>query len=102
MRNMNKTGMRNLLLLALLLLIVGGCADVSNVELCLLEGEHTYGFWGGLWHGMTAGIAFFGQIFSDDIAMYAVNNSGGWYDFGYFLGIGSLGGGLTNIVWRKK
>jgi hypothetical protein len=33
------------------------------------------------------------SLFMDDVAMYAVNNTGGWYDFGFVLGAGILFGG---------
>ena len=68
-----------------------GCADVSPV--CPAEGDHLYGFWGGLWHGLIFVWSFIGSLFSDDIAVYAVNNTGGWYDFGFLLGLGGLGFG---------
>jgi hypothetical protein len=32
-------------------------------------------------------------LLSSSIAMYAVNNNGGWYDFGFVLGAGILFGG---------
>lgn len=51
---------------------------------------HEFGFWGGLWHGIIAPFSFFMSIFSDDYCIYAVNNNGGWYNFGYLLGTGSL------------
>ena len=71
-----------------------GCADVTPIEECIVNTP--YGFWGGLWHGMIAPFAWIGSLFSDDIAIYAVNNNGGWYDFGFILGIGALTGGSTS------
>lgn len=69
-----------------------GCADVEpNVQACL-EG-HQYGFWGGLWHGLICPFSFIGSLFSDDIAVWAPNNNGGWYAFGFLLGAGALIGG---------
>jgi hypothetical protein len=68
-----------------------GCADVTLIEECTIVAP--YGFWGGLWHGIVAPFAFIGSLFSDDIAMYAVNNNGGWYDFGFVIGTGILFGG---------
>lgn len=65
-----------------------GCADVTLIEECAIVAP--YGFWGGLWHGIVAPFAFIGSLFSDDIAIYAVNNNGGWYDFGFVLGAGIL------------
>lgn len=72
-------------------LLFTSCADVTNVQTCLPS--DTYGFWGGLWHGIISPFAFIGRLFSDDIAVYAVNNNGAWYDFGFILGIGGLGFG---------
>lgn len=69
--------------------LFASCADVIIVKECLPD--NPYGFWGGLWHGMIAPISFIGSLFSDDIAMYAINNNGGWYDFGFALGAGILG-----------
>lgn len=69
-------------------LLFTGCADVTPIQECVIESP--YGFWGGLWHGIIAPFSFIGSIFSDDIAMYAVNNNGGWYDFGFVLGAGML------------
>lgn len=76
------------------LVVFTGCANVTSVEACTL-GIEPYGFWNGFWHGMIAPISFFGSLFSDDIAMYAINNNGGWYDAGFVLGAGILTGGAT-------
>jgi len=84
-----------LLLLFVAVLLLTGCADVSHIKPCLPEIEHTYGFWGGLWHGMIAPFAFIGSLFCDDIAVYALNNNGGWYDFGFVLGVGGLSFGSS-------
>lgn len=76
------------ILLAALVLSLSSCADVTPIDNCITS--EPYGFWGGLWHGMIAPISFLCSLFSDDIAMYAVNNNGGWYDFGFVLGAGIL------------
>jgi hypothetical protein len=69
-----------------------GCADVSpHVETCITSTP--YGFWGGLWHGIILPFSWIGSLFSDDIAIYAYNNTGGWYDFGFVLGLVGLGTG---------
>ncbi len=81
----------NWILIAVILLGVTSCADVSHVSECLPVEEHTYGFWGGLWHGMITPFSFIGSLIWDDVAVYAVNNNGGWYDFGFLLGVGGLG-----------
>ena len=68
-----------------------GCADITLIEECVTVAP--YGFWSGLWHGAITPFAWVGSLFSNDIAIYAVNNNGGWYDFGFILGIGGLTGG---------
>ena len=80
---------KNLKLLVVVLvttLFITSCADVSHIQGCLDPVEHTYGLWGGVWHGMIMGFSFIGSLFSDDIAVYAVNNNGAWYDFGFVGG----------------
>ena len=82
--------MKNLTLLGLAFLVIAlasGCADVSHIQPCLSATEHTYGFWGGVWHGMICQFAFIGSLFSDNIAVYAVNNNGAWYNFGFVGGL---------------
>ncbi len=51
------------------------------------------GFWLGLWHGFIFPVAWVVSLFTDRVAVYAVPNNGGWYDFGYFLGIVVFGVG---------
>ena len=73
------------------------CADVSpHVATCITSDP--YGFWSGLWHGMIAPLSWIGGLISDDIAIYAYDNNGGWYDFGFVLGIGALGSGTTKAT----
>ena len=73
------------------LFLMTGCAPSVSVDQCI-END-LYGFWGGLWHGIIAPISFILSLFMDDVAMYAVNNTGSWYDFGFVLGAGILFGG---------
>ena len=51
------------------------------------------GFLLGLWHGFIFPVAWLVSLFARDVAVYAVPNNGGWYDFGYFLGIVVFGVG---------
>ncbi len=72
-------------LLFILALSTSGCADVQHVDECLTG--HVYGFFGGFWHGLIAPLAFIGSLCSDNIAVFAVNNNGAWYVFGFLIGI---------------
>lgn len=51
------------------------------------------GFFLGVWHGFIFPVAAIASFFVADVAVYAVPNNGGWYDFGYFIGIVFLGVG---------
>ena len=85
----------------MIIFLLSGCADVQHVQRCV-EG-HIYGFWGGLWYGMIAPFAFVGSWFSDDIAVWAINNNGGWYTFGFLIGIsGTAGGGSASASRRRR
>lgn len=95
MKNLNKT-ICNTLYLVLVVFLFTACADVSpHVETYITSDPH--GFWGGLWHGMIVPFSWIGSLFSDDIAIYAYDNNGGWYDFGFILGIGALSGGTVKV-----
>ena len=62
------------------------------------------GFWLGLWHGFIFPVAWIVSVFTPSVAIYAVPNNGGWYDFGYFLGIVVFGVGArkTQVVTRDR
>ncbi|MBK7407575.1 MAG: hypothetical protein IPL49_14700 [Saprospirales bacterium] len=90
------------LTLAFVVLLFSSCAQSEVVDACL-QG-HTYGFWGGLWHGIIAPIDFVAMLFRDDVTMYAQNNNGGWYAFGFLIGSGGwgfLGGHGTKKARRR-
>ena len=61
------------------------------------------GFWRGLWNGFIILFTFIISLFSDNVTIYEVHNNGGWYNFGFLLGImiffGGSGGGAGS---RKK
>jgi len=79
-----------LFLFALLaVFLFSSCSNAVNVQACL-EGK-TYGFWNGLWHGIIAPIDLIGMLFRDDVSVFAVNNNGAWYAFGFLIGSGGWG-----------
>lgn len=86
-----------------LLVIISSCANREVVDSCLTGQK--YGFWGGLWHGIIAPIDFVVMLFKDDITMYAQNNNGAWYAFGFLIGSGGwgfLGGKGTRRRRRRE
>jgi hypothetical protein len=53
------------------------------------------GFLLGLVQGFIAPFTFVISLFDHDVAVYAVPNNGGWYNFGFVLGIGGFAGGAS-------
>ena len=83
--------------------LLSGCANKEIVTDCLKG--HTYGFWGGLWHGIIAPIDLIAMLFRNDVSVFASNNNGAWYAFGFILGSGGwgfLGGHRASRSYRKK
>lgn len=82
--------MKRLLILSLFLLLAGlvaffGFADKMTFEQAASADK--VGFWYGLLHGLIIVLSFVGSFLSDDIAIYAISNSGVWYDFGFVVGV---------------
>ncbi|MCW5925134.1 MAG: hypothetical protein KIS77_22650 [Saprospiraceae bacterium] len=69
--------------------LFAACASVEPVETCL-TGKR-YGFFHGLLHGFITPVSFVASLFDNEVAIYAINNSGGWYNFGFLLGSGGWG-----------
>jgi hypothetical protein len=59
------------------------------------------GFLEGVWHGFIFPVAWIFSLFVDNVAVYAVPNNGGWYDFGFFLGIVVFGVGANGARRRR-
>ncbi len=79
--------------IAVLVLLLTLAACARQAPEAVSHAADVPGFWWGLWHGFIFPFSWIGSLFRPDIAVYAVPNQGGWYDFGFFLGITVLGGG---------
>lgn len=81
-----------IMMIGFLSLLFTSCApSVEGIE---LSGE-PYGFFHGLLHGIIAPFAFIGNLFGGEYAVYVINNTGNWYDFGFLLGIGGFSFGFN-------
>ena len=94
--------MRLLPAIALFALLTA-CA-ATQTDAAVATAATTPGFWLGVWHGFIFPVAFIVSLFVPDVAIYAVPNNGGWYDFGYFVGIVVFGVGArkSHIVYRDR
>ena len=102
---MNKLNVKSLLPVAvigiLFILALAGCSNYEDLSECA-TGKN-YGFWNGLWHGIIAPIDLIAMIWREDVAVYAPNNNGIWYAFGFVIGSGGWGflGGKSSRGGRK-
>jgi len=87
----------------LAMLLLAGCAAGTNptVDTPDIDGEST-SFWSGLWHGVISPITFIISLFSDNVNIYEVYNSGNWYDFGFMFGVSLIFGGGARAAKRKS
>ena len=88
-----------LALLAIAAVMLIGCAAGTD----RFSADQPGGFWAGLWHGAISPVALIIHIFNDSIRIYEIDNTGGWYDFGFLLGaICIWGGGSTASCAKSK
>jgi hypothetical protein len=93
--------MKPRLLLWPLIALLSACAATQSPAMVAPSAP---GFWLGLWHGFIFPVAWFVSLFTGKVAIYAVPNNGGWYDFGYFLGIVVFGVGArkSHVEYRGR
>lgn len=88
--------MKKIIVLIILLLLLTGC--MANVTPAFES--NPAGFFIGIWHGWLAPLSLILQIFNPEHSIYEINNSGIWYEIGFYMAIISGFGGLSLI--RKK
>lgn len=87
-----------LIMIALLAMMLTGC----------MPGDEKYtqddpaGFFWGIWHGWIAPLSLIFGFFNDTTRIYELNNSGLWYDFGFYIAIISGFGGFSLSRKKKK
>ena len=96
---MNRSGkllIKTTLTIPLILLLSSCTAGDSG-----FTAETPAGFWYGLWHGIISFISLIIHIFNDNVLVYEVNNTGGWYDFGFLLGVMFIYGGGSHVSCKS-
>ena len=89
--------MSKFIVLVIFIILLTGCipGDGKHTE------EKPAGFLWGIWHGWLAPLSLIIGIFDKSIRIYEVNNSGWFYDFGFYMAIIGGFGGLS-LTRRKK
>jgi hypothetical protein len=86
--------LRVVVVLVVVVMVLSACTAGPNPTVGVdPPGGDLAGFWLGLWHGIIAPVTFVISLFTDQVNLYEVHNSGNWYDFGFVLGAGILFGG---------
>lgn len=83
-----------------MIFLLSGCADSVQYE--LTQNTEMLGFWYGLLHGIILPFSWIVSLFKSDVAVYAINNNGGWYDSGFVIGILMFWGSSSKASRRKK
>lgn len=95
-----KTTLKVIAICCIALLLTSCTADVYQVSECI--DTEPIGFWYGLWHGLILPISFILSLFENDIAIYHVNNNGGWYNLGFVIGVSAIFGGSSASKYNNK
>jgi len=81
-------------LLLLMILVLTACAAGPNAAVDVPDVDgNTAGFFMGLWHGLISPVTLLISLFSDNVNVYEIHNSGNWYDVGFVFAIVSFVGG---------
>src|SRR4030042_1412794 len=89
------------IVIVLAVLVLASCAPGPNSAAGTGGGE-VAGFWKGVWHGAIALVTFVISLFNDNVNIYEVNNNGGWYNFGFILGIMIFWGGGSGEAEHER
>ena len=85
-------------ILVTIVVVVTGCAAGTG----RFSADQPAGFWTGLWHGAISVVMLIVHIFNAGVRVYEVNNTGGWYDFGFLLGVICIWGGGSSAGCVKS
>jgi len=92
-----------IILAVLVILSIAGCAaGPNNMTDTISHRGKVAGFLSGLWHGFISFFTFIISLFTDKVGVYEVHNTGGWYDFGFILGVMIFFGGGTKGAFRRR
>jgi hypothetical protein len=79
-------------------LLLSGCLPSEGIS----ENVKPAGFLWGIWHGWIAPLSLVVSFFKDGVRIYQVNNTGWFYDFGFYVAVISGFGGLSLFRKNKK
>jgi len=93
---------KKLVLLILLTLIITLCFSGCIPGDGICTKDKPAGLLWGIWHGWVAPVSLIIGLFNSKIHLFEVNNTGWWYEFGFYIAIIGGFGGLSIIRKKKK
>ncbi len=94
-RNVSRWALWTGIVVALALLV--SCMPGSEA----MQERAPAGFLMGVWHGWIAPVSLGAKLFRPQLSIYETNNTGWWYDLGFYMAIISGFGGLS-LARRKE
>jgi len=92
---MNRITLMAVMLMLALLMVTASCAPGTSH----FQQERSAGFFWGIWHGWIAPVSLIWHIFDHSVRIYETNNTGGWYDFGFYI---AVVGGFGGFAFSRK
>ena len=93
-----KTKLLSFALLLACTLLLAGCFPGTGH----FDEDEPAGFFTGVWHGWIAPVSLVYSFFEPGVHIYEPNNTGKWYDVGFYIAIIGGFGGISVVRWKKK
>jgi len=91
-----------LLLIVIVALFFMSCAPGNDEWNPAINPGNEAGFWAGMWHGAIIIVTFIVSLFTNDVGLYEVNNTGWPYNLGFIIGLNISIGGMFSGGKRKR
>ncbi len=91
-----------LLLIVILALVFINCAPGNEKWDPEINPGNMAGFFAGVWHGAIIIITFIISLFTDDVGLYEINNTGWPYNLGFIIGLNISIGGMFSGGKRRR
>jgi hypothetical protein len=95
-RTLNKKTLVLILVLLVSVILLTGCVPGDQ----RFTNENPAGFFWGIWHGWIAPVSLAIGFFDRDVRIYEPDNTGWFYDLGFYISIIAGFGGVS--LFRKK
>lgn len=91
-----------LLIILILALVFVSCAPGNDKWNQEVNPGNKAGFWAGVWHGAIIIVTFIISLFTDDVGLYEVSNTGWPYNLGFIIGLNISIGGMFSGGKKRR